>query len=49
MKKSEIGLVGVAVGAVMFIGAILFQDVIAVLGFFLFTFGFTFAMIGVGD
>ena len=49
MKKSEIVLLGVAVGAVMFIGAILFQDVIAVLGFFLFTFGFTFAILGFGN
>jgi hypothetical protein len=49
MKKLEIGLVGVGVGAVMFIGAIALQDTIAVIGFFLFTFGFAFAMIGVGD
>jgi len=49
MKKLEIGLVGIAIGAVMFIGAIALQNTIAVIGFFLFTFGVALAILVVKD
>jgi hypothetical protein len=47
MEKLKIGLVGV--GALTFIGAIVMQDIIAVIGSVLFTCGAALAIFGVGD